>query len=179
MDESVATIIFLKGLFHFERPDHGGLVKLTCSTSNSSRSGGGTSYYCITRSNVNFLCSANRKARYRLNCRGSKLIPISCRRYAPFNTRDVAENMGHLRRTNENSWKMHSKAIEEERSTYGVAVCGRQDQWNLYWDGMWREWQDRRHQIRFTMESLQARHEVHIKIWTQALTINCTSRNRV
>ncbi|MEP6987784.1 MAG: recombinase family protein, partial [Chloroflexota bacterium] len=47
----------LKGFIYYEHHKTREMEKLTGSTSNSSRSGGGTSYYCIPRSNINFLCS--------------------------------------------------------------------------------------------------------------------------
>jgi hypothetical protein len=46
----------LKGLVYYERPD-GEIAKLSCSTPNSSRPSGGTPYYCIPRSNINFSCA--------------------------------------------------------------------------------------------------------------------------
>lgn len=46
----------LKGMIYYDYEDERGLVKLTGSTSNTSRSGGGTPYYCVPRSNINFQC---------------------------------------------------------------------------------------------------------------------------
>ncbi len=39
------------------------------------------------------------------------------------------------------------------------------------WNEMWREWQDRRNQIRFTLESLQQQQEIHINNLDTALEI--------
>ncbi|MEO0562660.1 MAG: recombinase family protein, partial [Chloroflexota bacterium] len=47
----------LKGLIYVETPDEDKPVKLTGSTSNTRRSGGGTAYYCIPSSDVNIMCS--------------------------------------------------------------------------------------------------------------------------
>ncbi|MHB8624616.1 MAG: recombinase family protein [Aggregatilineales bacterium] len=45
----------LQGLVYLEVAD-GSVRKLTCSTSNASREGGGVPYYCVPSSNLNFLC---------------------------------------------------------------------------------------------------------------------------
>jgi hypothetical protein len=47
----------LKGIAYYEHPDGSGQQRLTGSTSNAGRSGGGTPYYRIARSEVSFLCS--------------------------------------------------------------------------------------------------------------------------
>ena len=47
----------LKGLIYIQLPDDASPVKLTGSTSNAGRTGGGTAYYCIPRSAVNLRCS--------------------------------------------------------------------------------------------------------------------------
>src|SRR5690606_41464036 len=47
----------LKGLIFVELPNEPKLVKLTGSTSNAGRCGGGTPYYCVPSSDINILCS--------------------------------------------------------------------------------------------------------------------------
>lgn len=159
----------LKGLVYFGHNDHRGLTKLTCSTSNSSRSGGGTPYYCIGRSNINFLCSAvdeqipGELQKIQVD---PELIPQIRAVY----TQDVAEKMGHLRPDEKQQLENALKAIEEEESRMARLYASGKISESV-WDGMWREWQDRRNKIRFTMESLQAKHEVHITNLDAALKI--------
>ena len=159
----------LKGLVYFQHPEQGRLVKLTCSTSNSSRSGGGTSYYCIARSNINFLCSA-------IDCQiphelqsilvDPDLIPQIRAVY----TQDVAEKMGHLRPDERQVLENALKAVEEEEARMArLYATGKVSQ--AVWDSMWREWQDRRNRIHLTMESLQAKQEAHITNLDIALKI--------
>ena len=159
----------LKGLIYFERKHHGGLVKLTCSTSNSSRPGGGTSYYCVTRSNINFLCSVVDDQIPR-ELQQIQVDPYLIPHIRAVYTQDVAEKMGHLRPDEREQLENALKAIEEEETRMArLYATGKIS--DSVWDGMWREWQDRRTQIRFTMDSLESQNEIHITNLDTALTI--------
>jgi hypothetical protein len=86
----------LKGMIYIDLPDDKGLKKLTGSTSNAGRSGGGTAYYCIPRSEINLLCSdidaqiPQELMRIQVN---PSVLPTIRASY----TKDVAEKLGHLR----------------------------------------------------------------------------------
>ena len=86
----------LRGLVYYRDVDQGRDIRLTCSTTNSSRSNGGTAYYRISGRNIRFLCNHI-----------DQQIPVVLRQiqvdpeYIPaiqaVYTSDVAQKMGHLR----------------------------------------------------------------------------------
>lgn len=159
----------LKGMVYFDSPGRQGLMKLTCSTSNSSRPGGGTAYYCITRSNVNFLCSEI-DGQIPSELRKIQVDPDLIPEIRAVYTQDVADKMGHLSPDEKQQLEKSLKAIDEEEARMArLYAIGKISE--FVWDGMWREWQDRRNQIRFAIESLQAKHEVHITNLDAALRI--------
>ncbi len=159
----------LKGLVYFEHSQHGEPIKLTCSTSNSSRSGGGTAYYCVTRSNVNFLCSTI-DDQIPIELQKIQVDPDLIPRIRAVYTEDVADKMGHLRPDERQRLENALKAIDEEEARMARLYAANKISERV-WDGMWREWQDKRNQIRSAIESLQAKREFHITNLDAALTI--------
>ncbi len=124
----------LKGLIYLEHPDQGKLTKLTCSTSNSSLPGGGTSYYCITRSNVNFLCSEiDSQIPTQLNT--IQVDPDRIPQIRAVYTQDVAEKMAHLRPDERQQLSNALKSIEEEEARVArLYAMGKISE--RVWDGM-------------------------------------------
>ncbi|MBZ0303440.1 MAG: recombinase family protein [Anaerolineae bacterium] len=150
----------LKGVAYYEHPDGRGLERLTGSTSNAGRSGGGTSYYRIARSEVSFLCGSidDQIPTALMNVQvDPNLLPAIQAVY----TQDVAEKLGHLRPDERDQLQAALKAIDEEEGrTARLFAAGKIS--DTVWDSMWREWQDRRNQIRATLASLQHQQKAHI-----------------
>ena len=78
--------------------------------------------------------------------------------------------MGHLSPDEKQQLEKALKAIDEEEARMArLYAIGKISE--FVWDGLWREWQDRRNQIRIAIESLQAKHDVHITNLDAALKI--------
>lgn len=150
----------LKGIAYYDHPDGRGLERLTGSTSNAGRPGGGTPYYRIARSEVAFLCISidQQVASALTNIQvDPEFIPLIRDVY----TQDIAEKMGHLRPDEREQWQASLKAIDEEEARMArLFAAGKITE--AIWDSLWREWQDRRNQIRSTLEALQYHHKAHV-----------------
>lgn len=158
----------LRGLIFYEHPTDK-LTRLIGSTPNSSRPSGGTAYYCIASSNINFLCQAVEE-QIMLELKhiqvDPELIPIIRTVY----TNDIAEKMGHLRPDERSQLETALKAIDDEEArTVRLYASGKITE--VVWDNLWHEWQDKRNQLRYTLDSLQERKQVHIKNLDSALEI--------
>ena len=146
-----------------------GETRLTCSTVNSSRANGGTSYYRIAGRKVRFLCRdidnqiPDKLLRIQVD---PELLPIIRDVY----TSDVAEKMGHLCPNEKQELETALKAIDEEEAR-AVRLYASGKITEAIWDSLWREWQDKRHQIRYRIESLQERRETHIANLDSALEV--------
>jgi hypothetical protein len=159
----------LKGLVYFDAPGHQGLIRLTCSTSNASRPGGGTQYYCIARSNINFLCS---------NIDGQIAEALRCVQVDPYlmpliraaYTDDIAEKMGHVLPDEREQLLAALKSIDEEEVRMMRLYAAGKVTENL-WEIQWQEWQDRRARIRMSLEGLEGQQQVYIKNLDAALKI--------
>lgn len=159
----------LKGMIYYDYQDERGLVKLTGSTSNASRSGGGTPYYCVPRSRINFLCCdiddqlARELAHVQVD---ADHIPAIRMRY----TQDLAEVLGHLRPDERLRLEAALKAVDEEEArALRLYAAGKITE--RIWENIWREWQDRRNTLRSSLESLQYQSETHITNLDTALAI--------
>ncbi|HMN13523.1 MAG TPA: recombinase family protein, partial [Bellilinea sp.] len=85
----------LKGIIYYVGYD-GYEVKLTGSTSNTYRRGGGTAYYCVPRSNVNFKCDGiDRQIPDEL--KHIQVDPDMLPMIRAYYTHDLAEKLGHNR----------------------------------------------------------------------------------
>jgi hypothetical protein len=150
----------LKGIVYYEHPDGRGLQKLTGSTSNAGRTGGGTSYYRIARSEVSFLCSSI-----------DDLIPVALMNIQvdpdllpairAIYTQDIAEKLGHLCPDEREQLEAALKGVDEEEARAARLFASGKIT-DTVWDSLWREWQDRRNQIRSTLDSLQHQQKTHI-----------------
>lgn len=150
----------LKGLAYYEHPDGSGQERLTGSTSNAGRAGGGTPYYRIARSDVSFLCCDidEQIPAALMNIQvDPELLPTIRAVY----TQDVSEKMGHLRPDEREHLQAALKAVDEEEGRMArLYAAGKIT--DVVWDSLWREWQDRRNLIRLTLETLQYQHRTHI-----------------
>jgi DNA invertase Pin-like site-specific DNA recombinase len=159
----------LKGMIYYDAPGAQGLIRLTCSTSNASRAGGGTQYYCIARSSINFLCSSiDGQIGDALHCVqvAPDLIPMIRAAY----TDEIAEKMGHLRPDEREQLLAALKSIDEEEvRMMRLYAAGKVTE--RLWDTQWQEWQDRHARIRMSLEDLQGQQQVHIENLDAALKI--------
>ncbi len=159
----------LKGLIYYSAPDTQDLTRLTCSTSNASRSGGGTPYYCIARSSINFRCSSidGQMAEALQSVQvDPDLIPLIRAAY----TDDIAEAMGHLRPDERAQQLAALKSIDDEEvRLMRLYAAGKVT--DRLWDMQWQEWQDRRSRIRMSLEGLEGQQQVYIENLDAALEI--------
>ena len=159
----------LRGLVYYRDVEQERDIRLTCSTTNSSRSNGGTAYYRIAGCNIRFLCNQI-----------DQQIPVALSQiqvdpaYIPaiqaVYTSDIAEKMGHLRPDERKELEAALKAVDEEEArTIRLFAAGKITE--TIWDSLWREWQDRRNQLRCTLDSVQERQQTHIDNLDAALQI--------
>jgi hypothetical protein len=123
-----------------------GLVKLTGSTSNPRRSGGGTPYYCVQGNNVNFLCSGIDKQIPTL-LMDIQIAPEHLVTMREIYTHDIAEKLGHLRPDERTQLEASLKAVDDEEARMARLFAGGKIT-EAVWDSLWHEWQDRRNKIR-------------------------------
>ncbi|MBZ0278712.1 MAG: hypothetical protein K8I60_21370, partial [Anaerolineae bacterium] len=159
----------LKGLIYIELPGKPVSVKLTGSTSNTRRSGGGTAYYCIPRSNINILCSAidNQIPDALLGIQvNPALVPVIRESY----TAELARKLGHLRPSEREELEAALRAVDEEEARAArLFAAGKITE--RVWDNLWVEWQDRRRTLQINLEALQQKQAFHIANLDAALTI--------
>ena len=159
----------LQGLIYAQLSDEKKPVRLSCSTPNARRTGGGTAYYCIPRSDVNVLCSVVDK---QIGCElagvqvAPDLLPIIRAAY----TDEIAEKLGHRRPDERQQIEANLKAVDEEEArALRLYAAGKIT--DHVWNGLWAEWQDRRRKLRTGLNSLQTQKEIHIGNLDAALAI--------
>ena len=97
------------------------------------------------------------------------LMPIIREAY----THDIAYKMGHLKPDERQQLEIVLKEIDEEEArTARLFASGRITE--AIWDSLWREWQDRRQQLRGTLATLQSQDHNHISNLDTALEIITT-----
>src|SRR5690606_23190381 len=85
-------------------------------------------------------------------------------------TEDVANRLGHLKPDERAQLEQSLKAIDEEESrTARLFASGKITE--TVWDSLWRDWQDRRHSLRVTLEEMRHKQQTHISNLELALTI--------
>ena len=131
----------LAGLTYYHHPS-GKQTRLSGSTSNSSRSGGGTAYYRIDAAGgASFLCSVIDERVAEELCKiqvDPELIPIIRTGY----TKELIEKMGISRPDERARLRSILKQIDEEESRMArLLATGKISEY--VWDGLWKEWQDR------------------------------------
>ena len=78
--------------------------------------------------------------------------------------------MGHLQPDECKQLEVALKAVDEEEArTVRLFAAGKITE--AIWDSLWREWQDRRNQLRCTLDSLQERQQTHIENLDAALQV--------
>ncbi|MCS7071032.1 MAG: recombinase family protein, partial [Anaerolinea sp.] len=159
----------LSGLIYY-RDSQGNLTRLTGSTSNAGRASGGTSYYRIAAAGgVSFLCrevdalAARQLARIQVD---PDLLPLIRAAY----TNDLHTQLGGARPDERTRLEAVLKAIDEEETrTVRLYAAGKIS--DEVWDSLWTEWQDRRNQVRRTLETLNVNQQVHVDNLEMALQI--------
>jgi hypothetical protein len=158
----------LRGLVYVELDD-GRVLRLTGSTPNAGRSGGGTSYYCIESSGVNVLCrTVDEQIPHELMKIqvDPEMIPLIRNSY----NEEIADKLGRMRPDQRADLERKLKDIDEEEArALRLYTIGKIT--DRVWENLWSEWQDRRRTLRHALESLQAHNDVHIANLDAALTI--------
>jgi DNA invertase Pin-like site-specific DNA recombinase len=162
-------IYLLTGLLYLEHPDHSKLIRLTGSTSNAGRENGGTSYYCVQRSDINLRCQRldDRIAELIMHIQvDPELIPVLRECY----TAEVTQQCGQLRPNERQQLEAALKAIDEEEArALRLFAAGKITE--TVWDGLWREWQDRRQMLLDNLDACERASEFHIDNLDSALHI--------
>ncbi len=159
----------LTGLVFLRRKD-GKLRRMSGSTSNAGRHGGGTPYYRIEGAGeASFLCAVIDAAVEREICRiqvDPDLIPLIRASY----TKDLQESMGHVRPDRRSQLQLALKQVDDEEArAIRLYAAGKIS--DEIWESMWVEWQDRRQTIQRTLETMQQDHQVHVNNLDLALEI--------
>lgn len=158
----------LRGLVYVELDD-GRVLRLTGSTPNAGRSGGGTSYYCIESSGINVLCrTVDEQIPHELMKIqvDPEMIPLIRDSY----NEEIADKLGRMRPEQRTDLERKLKDIDEEEArALRLYTIGKIT--DRVWENLWSEWQDRRRTLRHALESLQAHNDVHIANLDAALTI--------
>jgi len=161
-------VYLLTGLLYLKRPDEAKLTRLTGSTPNSGRANGGTSYY-TAKGGINLQCSvldAYVAAVLEVIQVHPDLLPAIRQYYRE----EVAEQMGHTNRAQHQELEAALKAIDEEEArTLRLFAAGKITE--KVWDGLWREWQDRRHMLRENQEAAERSSAYHLDNLDAALHI--------
>lgn len=157
----------LKGIAHYLFPDGRGLQSLTGSTSNAGRSGGGTPYYRLARTEVAFLCSEIDE-QIPAVLANIQVDPCLLPAIRAVYTQDVAGKLGHLRPDERAELEATLKLVdEEENRTARLFAAGKISE--SVWESMWHEWQDRRSRVRSALATLAEQQETHLENLETAL----------
>lgn len=159
----------LNNILFMEYPEDKRLVRMTCSTSNPGRKGGGTAHYRIARTKVHFSCSQvdQQVAAYLLHIQvDPEAVPLIRECY----TSEIAERLGHSRPHERARIESALKAVnDEEARTARLFAAGKITE--AVWDNLWAEWQDRRRSLRHTLEASDQQTTYHIEHLDDALNI--------
>ena len=136
--------------------------KLTCSTSNASRPGGGTAYYCVPRSNINFMCEKiDAQIPYEL-C-AIQIDPTHLSTIRTFYRQDLAEKLGLARPDERKLMSDALTAIDQEEARMARLLASGKISEDV-WNGLWAEWQERRNRLRSNLNSIEQQQEFHIEL---------------
>ena len=159
----------LKGLIYLQKDQTGQLTKLTGSTPNSGRKGGGTPYYSVWGGKINVLCETVDQQITHLIREihvDPELIPIIRDAY----TEEIATKLGHLQPSEHEVLETALKAVDEEETrTARLYAAGKIT--DYVWDMLWVEWQDKRRSIQESLTALGRKKQAHIADLDAALTI--------
>lgn len=155
----------LKGLLYLERSD--GIFRMTCSTPNSARSGGGTPYYVLKR--TSFLCRAIDEQIPELlhNLQiDEEYLPAIREAY----NADVARqfNGDHVNEREDLQAVLKSIDEAEDRMLH-LYTSGKVS--DSAWNKHWNSWEDRRASVNARLEILSSRSDDHINSLDAALNL--------
>ncbi len=158
----------LKDLIYYEEQP-GQLEKLTCSTPNASREYGGTPYYSIPSSRINWQCShIDPQIGQRL--RDIQVAPEHVAAIRAVYTEEVARKLGHLKPDEKAELEAALKAVDnEEARAMRMYAAGMMTE--TVYEDLWQEWQDRRTRLRAALDGLKHQNEAHIANLDTALRI--------
>ncbi len=160
---------FLGGIVFFRSADQA-LARLTGSTSNSGRIGGGTKYYRQSRrGGVNFLCryidDQVHKAVASVHIKPELLPKIRNAYQQNLKSRLVRGSDGQ-----QGQLQSALKAVDDEEAR-AIRLYVSKKITEEVWDGLWAEWQDRRRKIAAALEVLEQEYEHHVTNLDDALKI--------
>lgn len=159
----------LTGMIWYEEQDSH-RIRLTGSTSNTWRSGGGTPYYRVAaKGGVSFLSKdIDHKVALEIGKIqvDPELIPLIRASY----THELSERMGYSRPDERTQLQNALKQVDEEESRMArLLASGKITE--ATWDSLWAEWQDRRQRARVALETLKQNRQFHVDNLESALTI--------
>ncbi|MBZ0305407.1 MAG: recombinase family protein [Anaerolineae bacterium] len=152
----------LQGLIYLQEKN-GTETRLICSTSNTNRRWGGTAYYCIRSSNMNFKCKD-------VDARLEQLIyAIQIdKQFVPMLQQTYMEELEHyLRRAKLNN-RGHLEARLQELKEYEKAIARKNARGILSDDSyqeLWQEFNEQYNHVRATLDDMQERKPFISKIW--------------
>jgi DNA invertase Pin-like site-specific DNA recombinase len=159
----------LKGMIFVQLYSEQPAIPLTGSTSNSGRAGGGTPYYCISRSAINIPC-ATVETQLAECLHSIQIDPQVLPSVRAAYTAEVAQRLGHLRPDEAQTLRAALKAIDQEESrALRLFAIGKISE--PVWDQLWSDWQQRRHGLTVQLHALQQNQEVYITNLNDALTL--------
>lgn len=145
------------------------LYRLQGSTSNTSRSGGGTAHYRLERHPVHFLCDEV-EAQIAVHLQRVQVNPMHVDCVREYYIQEVADKLGRLRPDERVEIEKTLKAIDEEEArVLRLYAAGMVTEEN--WRDLWSEWQDKRQRLRGSMALLDQRCESYIDDLDEALMI--------
>jgi DNA invertase Pin-like site-specific DNA recombinase len=165
----------LKGLIfltaHPKDPTQPGdkLYKLTGSTSNPGRSGGGTAHYRLEKRPVHFLCHEV-ESQLADHLRHVQIDADLLQPIREHYISEVADKLGRLRPDERTEIERALKQInEEEARVLRLYASGLVTEEN--WKNLWAEWQDKRQRLQANLDLLDQKCETYINDLDDALTL--------
>jgi DNA invertase Pin-like site-specific DNA recombinase len=145
------------------------LYRMTCSTSNAGRDGGGTAHYRLEKYPIHFLCR-DVEAQFSDHIQRTQIDADQIPAIRTHYTQEVAEKLGWVRPDERETLERALKQIDEEEARvlrlYATGVVSEEN-----WRNLWAEWQDKRHRLKGSMALLAQRCEAYIRDLDDALTI--------
>lgn len=158
----------LSGLIYLQEND-GKLIRMTCSTSNPRRSGGGTAHYRLERERVHFRCK-DIDGQIPHWLRGIQIDPDMLNEVQVYYTQELDSSLFPKQVDKRKELEELLNSIdEEEKRTARLYATGKIT--DSIWDTLWKEWQDRRQLAKANLNGLEYTSEHHISNLNDALNI--------
>jgi hypothetical protein len=158
----------LKHLIHLQQ-ENGEIRKLTCSTPNANRKGGGTSYYCIPSSDLNFICS-DVDEQIEKHLHDLRVAPDLLEKIRTAYTAELNEKFDTGTRDQQQRLTGALEEIQREEVRGARLYATGKISEDVY-DELWREWQDRRTKIEAAMRLGEEDAQQHIITLDAALLL--------